>query len=129
MNWKPKPDAIVRFTLTAESSAGGPRTVSSGYHPHYDVREDYWTSVQHQFLDVDHVTTGGTAMAHVVFIMPEAYPHSLWPGRKLNVREGDRIVGEAMIIEVFNPVLLAGPRTVSTEIQSLESGADSKLIR
>ena len=101
----PRPDARVLFKLTAESVIGGPKLVLSGYHPTYDIRDDYWSSVMHEFLDVERVVTGETAAANVVFITPEVYPHSLWVGRKLTVREGNRIVGEATILDIYNPFL------------------------
>lgn len=99
------PDALVTFKLTAESVSGGPKMVLSGYRPTYDIREDYWTSVIHEFLNAERIVTGETAAANVVFITPEVYPHSLWVGHKLVVREGSRIIGESTINEIYSPIL------------------------
>lgn len=85
---------------------GSVKHVLSGYRPAYDVRPDYWTSVRHEFETDAGVATGGRAAADVWFISPEAYPHSLWPGRVLNVAEGSRIVGKATIEQVLDPLLL-----------------------
>ena len=45
---------------------------------------------------------GGT----ITFITPEAYPHCLWPGKVLPIMEGSRVVGQATVITVLNPLLL-----------------------
>ena len=36
---------------------------------------------------------------------PKVYPGCLWPGKRINIQEGSRIVGCATIIEVLNPIL------------------------
>jgi translation elongation factor EF-Tu-like GTPase len=97
--------ARVIFELTATKMDGSVKHVLSGYRPTYEVRSDYWTSVHHQFETDEGVVTGGRARADVWFISPEAYPHSLWAGRVLNVAEGSRIVGTATIEQVLNPLL------------------------
>ena len=102
------PDAKVKFYLTSLTSDGKERRVRSGYRPIYGVRPDYWTSTHHEFLDCDDVATGAEATAHVWFITPELYPHSLWVGRVLTVAEGARPVGTATVLEILNP-LLEGP--------------------
>lgn len=101
------PDLEVMFQLTVDNAAGGPRVVSSGYRPHYQIMDDYQTSAHHEFVGVDRVATGERAVAKVWLITPEAYPHSLWPGRLIMVCEGARIVGLAEVLKVNNPVLLA----------------------
>jgi hypothetical protein len=95
----------VILEITASKLDGSVKRVLSGYRPIYDVRPDYWTSVHHEFAHGEEVSTGGRAIADVWFISPEAYPHSLWPGRVLNVAEGSRLVGKAVIEQVLNPVL------------------------
>ena len=87
------------FRLTRE------KPVRSGYRPVYDIRPDYWTSTLHEFVDTDEVATGAEAPAHVWFITPEVYPHTLWVGRVLTVAEGERPVGTATILEILNPIL------------------------
>ena len=56
-------------------------------------------------LDTERVSTGDEARAHVWFLTPDVYPHTLWVGRVLTVAEGSRPVGSATIVDVFNPVL------------------------
>jgi elongation factor Tu len=46
-----------------------------------------------------------TVRAHITFITPEAYPHSLWENKIIAVQEGNRVVGHARIIKILNPLL------------------------
>jgi len=78
----------------------------SGYRPIYQIQTDYWTSVHHEFTEVEFVATGDRANAEVWFLSPEQYPHSLWVGRELPVAEGSRKIGNATVLKVLNPVLL-----------------------
>ena len=100
------PDAEVLFELTSRTIAGDIKRVLSGYRPAYDVQPDYWTSVHHEFVDVEGIATGETARAEVWFLTPEVYPQSLWIGRTLAVAEGSRRVGVATVVKIFNAVLL-----------------------
>jgi translation elongation factor EF-Tu-like GTPase len=102
----PEPDAEVMFELTGSSSGGRLGHVVSGYRPQYVVRSDYHTSVAHQFVGVDRVSPSERAKAEVWFITPEAYPHSLWEGRRVEIAEGAKRVGVATILKVLNPLLL-----------------------
>lgn len=99
-------DLEVIFHLTADSATGGPKSVSSGYRPHYQIMDDYQTSAHHEFVGVEQVVTGERAVAQVWLITPEAYPHSVWGARLITVREGTRVVGVAEVLTVNNPVLL-----------------------
>ncbi len=78
----------------------------NGYRPHHLVKDGYATTGVHRYYDVQAVPPGGTAKGTITFISPEAYPHSLWVGKKINIQEGERIVGYATILKVMNPVLL-----------------------
>ena len=101
-----EPDAEVLFELSSTTWERAIKHVLSGYRPIYDVLPDYWTSVHHEFVEVESIATGQRARANVWFITPEAYPHTLWLGRTLNVAEGSRKVGTATVLKVFNPLLL-----------------------
>jgi translation elongation factor EF-Tu-like GTPase len=99
------PDAIVLFRLMATDNGGKERSVISGYRPNYAIRPDYLTSVNHEFIDVTAVAPGSEGHANVWFITPEAYPRTLWPGREIQISEGAKVVGSAIIISVLNPIL------------------------
>ena len=70
------------------------------------MAENHLTTVIHHYYDVQAVPPDGTAKGMITFISPEAYPNSLWVGKKINIQEGERIVGYATILKVLNPVLL-----------------------
>jgi translation elongation factor EF-Tu-like GTPase len=100
------PDAEVLFALTALTHEGRQRCVTDGYRPQYSVRPDYMTSVEHRFIDASDVSTGQKEKAKVWFITPDVYPGTLWVGREIRVTEGNQEIGNATVLQVFNPLLL-----------------------
>ncbi|MBL8310176.1 MAG: hypothetical protein JNL19_07130 [Burkholderiales bacterium] len=102
-----EPDAEVVFSLKATRADGKPKTAKSGYRPEYGIRPDYWTCTHHEFEEASGVSTGQSVNARIWFISPEVYPHTLWIGRQLVVREGARIVGSAIVVRVVNPLMLS----------------------
>ena len=102
----PSPDVEAEFTLlTAEQGGRRSAPVLSGYRPAHKVRDDYLTTGYHTYLDCDQVLPGQTARCSIEFLSPEAYPHSLWAGREIDVQEGDRLIGRVRITKIFNPLL------------------------
>lgn len=99
------PHLLVNFYLTAHRSDGALKEVVSGYRPIYKVRADYWSSAHHEFVDVTGVWTGQQAKAEVWLLSPEAYPHTFWIGRRVDVAEGSTIVGVIDVLQIFNPLL------------------------
>ena len=99
------PDLIVNFSLEAHRLDGSLKEVISGYHPIYKVRTDYWSSAHHEFLDAASVCTGQQCKAEVWLLSPEAYPHTFWLGRRVEVAEGSRVVGVADVLKIVNPLL------------------------
>lgn len=79
--------------------------VTSGYRPAHLVTENYLTTGVHHYYEVDSVFPNSTAKGTITFISPEAYPHTLWIGKKINIQEGERIVGCATIINIYNSIL------------------------
>ena len=78
-----------------------------GYRPAHLVVDDYLTTGIHHYYNVDSVPSNGTAKGTITFLSPETYPHCLWIGKKINIQEGARIVGDATITEIYNPLLQA----------------------
>lgn len=76
-----------------------------GYRPLHLVSDTYLTTGIHHYYDVDSVPPNGTAKGTITFLSPEAYPHCLWVGKKINIQEGAHIVGHAKITKIFNPLL------------------------
>ena len=79
---------------------------SDGYRPHHLIKDNYATTGVHHYYDVQLVPPDGIAKGTITFISPEAYPNSLWVGKKINIQEGENIVGYATILKVLNPILL-----------------------
>ncbi len=98
-----KPDVEVLFAFES------PRRkvpYQNGYRCDHLVTNDYLTCGQHQYYDPNGISPIGTGYGTITFIQPEAYPNSLFAGKKIPLQEGERVIGSATVITVFNPILL-----------------------
>ena len=99
MNKLPDVEAIFEFNGTRANPA------ADGYRPAHLVTNNYLTTGLHHYYQTHAVPPNGTAKGTITFLSPEAYPHCLWIGKKINIQEGARIVGCATITKIFNPLL------------------------
>lgn len=95
----PDVEAEIKFNKTRD------RGVISGYRPGHKIMDGYITSGVHNYYFVDKVMPGETAIGTITFITPEEYPNTLWIGKEIDICEGERIVGSALITKIFNPTL------------------------
>lgn len=80
--------------------------VASGvYRPHHLVKDDYMTTGLHHYYDVAEVAPGGSAYGTITFLSPEYYPHTLYIGKRIQISEGERVVGYATVLKIFNSLL------------------------
>lgn len=96
---EPDVEAFFEFNGTRKTPA------ADGYRPAHLVVDNYLTTGVHHYYAVDSVHPNGTAKGTITFLSPEAYPHCLWIGKKINIQEGAHIVGYATITKIFNPLL------------------------
>lgn len=101
------PDLKVIFRLTATTRKGDIKRVLSGYRPIYGIRTNYWSSAHHEFVGQSGLATGENCLADVWLLSPEAYPGTMWVGRLVSVAEGAQLIGQAQVLQVVNPLLLA----------------------
>lgn len=99
MNKSPDVEVLFEFNGTRKTPA------ANGYRPAHLVTENYLTTGIHHYYDVDSVLPNGTAKGTITFLSPEVYPSCLWIGKKINIQEGERIVGYATITKIYNPIL------------------------
>ena len=99
------PDIEVEITLFSTEIGGRNSPVFSGYRPQHKLRDDYITSGKHQYIDCDTLSPGQTVKGTITFITPEVYPECLWIGREIDIQEGSRVVGRAIITKILNPIL------------------------
>jgi elongation factor Tu len=99
-------DAEIILRLTSADAGGKTRSITSGYMPNVAIRDGYLTSAKIELLDASELAPGGECRANVWFITPEVYPNTLWPDRVLIVSEATHVVGDAIVLAVFNSVLL-----------------------
>ncbi len=96
-----KPDVEVIFTFNGMRK----NPAYNGYRPAHLVTDNYLTTGVHHYYGTKEVAPNGTAKGTITFLTPEAYPHCLWIGKKISIQEGARIVGEATVVKIFNPIL------------------------
>ena len=96
-----QPDVEVEFRFNGTRI----NPVVSGYRPDHLIKEGYLTSGVHKYFKEDIVMPDETVCGTITFMSPEAYPHCLWVGKEINIQEGARIVGCAVVKQIFNPLL------------------------
>ena len=101
MNRQPDVEAMFEFNGTRKTPA------NDGYRPAHLVLDNYLTTGIHHYYNVSSVPPDGTAMGTITFLTPEAYPNSLWVGKRISIQEGAHIVGCAIITNIYNPLLKA----------------------
>lgn len=95
------PDVSVLFQFN-----GTRRTpAANGYHPMHLIREGELTTGVHHYEGCACVPPDGTAKGTITFIAPEAYPHCLHTGMTIPFQEGRRVIGQATILSILNPLL------------------------
>lgn len=99
MNRTPDVEVIFEFNGTRTNPA------ADGYRPAHCIAGNYLTTGVHHYYQMNEVPTNGIAKGTITFLSPEAYPHSLWIGKKIGIQEGARVVGYATITKIFNPLL------------------------
>jgi len=99
-------DAEIIFRLIPTLEGGKDRSIRSGWIPNFKIRDDYLTSAKIELLDTLELAPGEECRASVWFITPEIYPNTLWLQREIAVFEAFRLVGKAVVVTIFNPVLL-----------------------
>ena len=99
MNDTPDIEVIFEFVGTRKNP------IYDGYRPNHLITDNYLTSGTHHYYDVNEIAPNGIAKGTITFITPEAYPNCLWIGKKINIQEGERIVGYATITRIYNSLL------------------------
>ena len=78
----------------------------SGYRADHDI-DGYLTCGQHKYEEAEVAPLCGKTHGTISFIMPAAYPHTLFPGKVIPIQEGSRVIGYATVEKVLNPLLNA----------------------
>lgn len=98
-----KPDVEVTFEFNGTRKT----PVYNGYRPAHLIVENYLTTGIHHYFEVNFVLPDGKAKGTITFISPEEYPHCLWVGKKINIQEGEHVVGYATVTKILNTLLCA----------------------
>ena len=106
-----KPDIKVTFHLYGKDEVKEDEKIyarrgyaSSGYRPQHKIEENKLADGIHEY-EQEKVKPGENAEGTITFLSPENYPHSLWIDKKIDIQEGERIIGYAIIKEIFNKSL------------------------
>ena len=112
MNIIPDVEVLFEFTGTRKNP------IIDGYRPHHLITDNYLTTGIHHYYEMQTVSPNGMVKGTITFITPEAYPHCLWIGKRINIQEGTRIVGFATVLKIFNPVLLCEKDQIKADLQT-----------
>lgn len=93
-----EPDIKARITLT------GRDCICNECRPIHRIG-DYLTTGLHQYINCDILRKNESVEGTITFITPEAYPHSLKVGMRIEFQDGSRIIGYADVLEIYNDVL------------------------
>lgn len=95
------PDIEVVFRFNGRRK----RMMCDGYRPAHLVTSDYLTTGVHHYFGTQAVSPDGEASGTITFLSPELYPNSMWVGKIIDIQEGNRIIGQATVTRVLNPLL------------------------
>lgn len=95
------PDAVVLVTNERYSR----KAFGNNYRGCCELKEDIFTSSILQTFDGDEISFLQSKLCYVNFLSPEAYPYTLWVGRRVNLYEGNQCVGTIVVEEIKNPLL------------------------
>ena len=92
------PDAVVTVINCRQSE----NPFGKNYRGCCEIQEENFTSVCFQTIDGNDMIYEQPHRCFVNFLTPEAYPYSLWVGRKIELYEGKYHVGTMVIEEIMN---------------------------
>ncbi len=95
------PDVEVLFELN--NTRTGP--AYDGYRPAHMITDGCLTTGVHHYYNTNTLFPNKCAYGTITFIDPEAYPKTLWIGKKITIQEGEHIVGYATILKIYNKTL------------------------
>lgn len=92
------------------------RNIFDGIRPIHALIVDgkrYLTTGIHRYFDKKEVLPNETVQGTITFISPEAYPHCLDIGDKIDIYDGpERVIGTATVTGIMNPLLKKTERTI-----------------
>ena len=92
-----QPDVEVNFEFVID------KKIKNGYRPAHLIKKDYLTTGVHNYFDNE--DCDGITKGTITFISPEDYPGSLWEGKRIEMYEGSKLIGYAIIIKILNTIL------------------------
>lgn len=101
----PDIEAKIIFIKNEGNGAGRNRPAYSGYRPAHLIKDDYLTTGEHHYYGDGVAEPGETVMGTITFITPEVYPRTLWIGKTIRIQEGSRVVGYAVVTQIYNEQL------------------------
>ena len=95
------PDIEVMFEFNGNRKT----PIFDGYRPAHLVKDKYLTTGIHHYYGTNIVLPNGSVKGTITFITPQFYPACLWIGKKINIQEGEKVVGYATVLKIFNDTL------------------------
>ena len=98
MQLQPDVEAIFDFRECKE------RNLYEGYRPAHLIYKNCLTTGIHNYYNLEACSVK-ELKGTITFLSPEDYPASLWIGKRIPMFEGKKLVGYAIITNIFNPIL------------------------
>ncbi|MEH2960568.1 hypothetical protein [Candidatus Merdisoma sp. JLR.KK006] len=78
-------------------------SIYQNYRPAHKIKKGYLTTGIHNYYNIDN--SSNEIKGTITFVSPESYPACLWIGKRIEMYEGSKVVGYAIITQIFNPIL------------------------
>jgi translation elongation factor EF-Tu-like GTPase len=101
------PSFIAELTYYTAKQGGRKTPAFSGYRPHVKFPfSTFLTSGQQKFIGTNKVYPGDNVTAEITILAVDSFQKTLYNGLRYSFGEGPITVGEGVIIEVLNNILL-----------------------
>lgn len=95
-------DNNIEYDVEAEFKFNEDVNYFDGCRPIHLIDGNYTTGL-HKYIE----QSDNKVIGKIAFICPEAYPNSLWIGKRIEMYDGSRKIGVAIILKIYNKILEA----------------------
>ena len=102
-----QPDFIAELQYRTTEEGGRKTPVFTGYRPQVKFAfSEMQTSGIQTFIDKETVYPGDKVIAEIIVLSTSFFEGSVEVGTSFEFREGSRVIGNGVIIEIRNPLLI-----------------------
>ena len=83
--------------------------IADGFHTQHTIADGVTVIGMHHYYCSEFVPPKGRANGTITFLATDDLPACLWNDKHILILEGEKVIGEAVVLEVLNPALLTEP--------------------